>query len=266
MIRPAAGSSMRQTTMNTTGTPDILITDLWFGYNDTPVLERINLRVEHGEFLGIIGPNGGGKTTLLKLILGLLTPDRGSVLVFGRKPAAIRHRIGYVPQHLVFDRNFPATVEEIVLMGRLGQGRPGPATGADRNAARRALAMVGLDGQRGHRFGDLSGGQRQRALIARALAADPAMLLFDEPTANVDSASGEQLYHVLRELNRRMTILVVSHDIGFVKQEITSVVCVNRTLVVHPTIDLNGRTIIDMYGHDLSLIRHDHRCAGESHQ
>jgi len=251
--------------MSRNASPDILLDDLWFAYDRVPVLEGITLRVEHGEFIGIIGPNGGGKTTLLKLILGILTPDRGTVRVFGRRPETVRHRIGYVPQHLHFDRSFPVTVEEIALMGRISRSGPGPVRRRDQRAAQEALEMVGLAHLARNRFGDLSGGQRQRALIARALAAEPDMLLFDEPTANADSSSGTRLYQILQDLNQRMTILVVSHDIGFVNQKITSVVCVNRTLVVHPTDNLDGRNIVDMYGHDLALIRHDHRCTGEGH-
>ena len=114
-------------------------------------------------------------------------------------------------------------------------------------------------------FAGLSGGQRQRALIARALAFHPKMLLFDEPTANVDSSSGEKLYRILAELNKRMTILVVSHDIGFVNRHITSVICVNHTVVIHPTSTLAGQNILDLYGQDIALVRHDHRCSSEGH-
>lgn len=251
--------------MHTVETPDILLRNVNFSYDGDPVLEDVSLSINKREFIGIIGPNGGGKTTLLRLVLGLLEPDSGTVKVFGRAPAEVSHRIGYVPQHLQFDQSFPATVLDIVQMGRVGRRRFGRISKEGRQAAEQALADVELSAYRDRSFARLSGGQRQRVLIARALASDPQLLLFDEPTANVDSSSGEKLYQILAELNKRMTVLVVSHDIGFVNHRITSVVCVNRRVVIHPTSALDGRSIIDLYGHDLSLIRHDHRCAEEGH-
>lgn len=250
---------------DTPGPRDIFLEQVNFSYNGEPVLEDVNLSISRREFIGIIGPNGGGKTTLLRLILGLLTPDSGTIRVFGRPPAEVCHRIGYVPQHMQFDHRFPATVCDIVQMGQIGLSGFGPISTRQRQAAQQALADVGLSDFAGKRFSDLSGGQRQRVLIARALASDPELLLFDEPTANVDSSSGEQLYRILAELNKRMTVLVVSHDIGFVNHHITSVVCVNHKVVIHPTSSLDGRNIIDLYGHDMSLIRHDHRCSKEGH-
>ncbi len=245
--------------------PDIILEDVTFSYNDEPILEDVSLSIGKREFIGIIGPNGGGKTTLLRLILGLLTPNTGTVRVFGRPPAEASHHIGYVPQHLQFDQRFPATVFDIVLMGQVGRTPFGPIPKQGKLAAEEALAAVELSSYKKRSFAGLSGGQRQRVLIARALASDPQLLLFDEPTANVDSSSGEKLYRILAELNKRMTILVVSHDIGFVNHRITSVACVNQQVVIHPTSALDGRSIIDLYGHDLSLIRHDHRCAEEGH-
>lgn len=247
-------------------TPDIILEQVNFSYDRELILEDVNLSIGKREFIGIIGPNGGGKTTLLRLILGLLTPDSGTIRVFGQPPATACHRIGYVPQHLQFDQRFPATAFDIVQMGRVGQGHFGRISKTEKQAAEEALAAVGLSKYKKRKFAGLSGGQRQRVLIARALASDPELLLFDEPTANVDSSSGEKLYQILAELNKRMTILVVSHDIGFVNHHITSVVCVNHQVVIHPTSTLDGRNIIDMYGHDLSLIRHDYRCSQEGHR
>ncbi|HHD63818.1 MAG TPA: ATP-binding cassette domain-containing protein [Desulfobulbaceae bacterium] len=244
---------------------DIVLEQVYFSYNGEPVLENVNLTIDRGEFIGIIGPNGGGKTTLLRLILGLLTPDSGTIHVFGRPPKEVSYRIGYVPQHLQFDPRFPATVFDIVRMGQIGRRRFGRQATEEKRAADDALAAVGLSPYKNKSFIDLSGGQRQRALIARALASDPHLLLFDEPTANVDSTAGEKLYQILAELNKRMTILVVSHDIGFVNHHITSVVCVNHQVVIHPTSALVGQNIIDLYGQDISLVRHDHRCSGEGH-
>ena len=244
--------------------PDILLNQVTFRYNREAVLEDVSLRVNPGEFIAIIGPNGGGKTTLLRLILGLLKPVSGRVRVFGRPPREVCHLIGYVPQHLQFDPAFPATVIDLVRMGQIGRRRQ-QIHGHEQEAAERALELVELSAYRNTNFASLSGGQRQRALIARALATCPRMLLFDEPTANVDSSSGERLYRILAELNTTMTVLVVSHDIGFVSRHITSVVCVNRTVVIHPTSSLAGQDIVDLYGQDISLVRHDHRCSAKGH-
>ena len=243
----------------------ITIEDLDFSYNGNRVLENVNLRIEEKEMIGIVGPNGGGKTTLLRLILGLLTPDRGKVLVFGETPGGSSHRLGYVPQHLQFDSRFPVSAQDVVLMGLAGQGGFKPFSKKKIGAARQALETVDLADYRRYRFSELSGGQRQRVLIARALVSSPEMLLFDEPTANVDTSAGEKLYNILDQLNKKMTILIVSHDIGFVNHHISSVVCVNRQVVIHPTSELVGQNIIDLYGHDMALIRHDHRCSGEGH-
>jgi zinc transport system ATP-binding protein len=237
-----------------------------FSYNGELVLQDVNLAIHAREMIGIIGPNGGGKTTLLRLILGLLKPRRGQVLVFGQPPAKSSHRLGYVPQHMLYDNRFPVSVLDVVLMGLTGKSGLGPFARATVRKAEESLAAVNLSEFRNSSFAELSGGQRQRVLIARALASSPDMLLFDEPTANVDTSAGEKLYEILEQLNARMTILVVSHDIGFVNRHISSVVCVNQKVVVHPTSDLAGQNIIDLYGHDMALIRHDHRCAKEGHQ
>ncbi|BCO10031.1 ABC transporter ATP-binding protein [Desulfolithobacter dissulfuricans] len=243
----------------------IVIRDLSFSYGERLILENVNLVIHEREMIGIIGPNGGGKTTLLKLILGLLKPDRGSVLVFGQPPEKVAHRIGYVPQHMQFDDRFPVSVLDVVLMGLAGRGGLGPLPGKMKEKALQTLDRVELSAYAHHPFAGLSGGQRQRVLIARALAGEPEMLLFDEPTANVDSRAGEKLYAILHQLNQEMTILVVSHDIGFVNQQITSVVCVNQQVQIHPTSELAGHNIIDLYGRDIALIRHDHRCSPEGH-
>lgn len=236
-----------------------------FAYNGEAVLQDVSLDIHDREMIGVIGPNGGGKTTLLRLILGLIDPVRGKILVFGESPARSSHRLGYVPQHMQFDSRFPASVLDVVLMGLAGKGRLGPFSREQIRTAEDALATVDLMNFKNKRFSELSGGQRQRTLIARALATSPDMLLFDEPTANVDTSAGEKLYQILEQLNRKMTIVVVSHDIGFVNRRISSVICVNRKVVVHPTTELVGQNIIDLYGNDMALIRHDHRCSREGH-
>jgi zinc transport system ATP-binding protein len=253
--------------MTTLNSSDIVIRfeQVDFSYNGEPILLDVNLQIHNREMIGVVGPNGGGKTTLLRLMLGLLKPDRGKILVFGDSPARSSHRLGYVPQHMQFDNRFPVSVLDVVLMGLVAKTDFGPFSKKRIQAAEETLETVNLLRYRKKPFAELSGGQRQRVLIARALATSPDMLLFDEPTANVDTSAGEQLYEILDRLNQTMTILVVSHDIGFVNHHISSVVCVNHRVQVHPTSELAGQNIIDLYGHDMALIRHDHRCSEEGH-
>jgi zinc transport system ATP-binding protein len=227
----------------------------------------VNLSIGDGEFVSIVGPNGGGKSTLLKLILGLLHPQRGSVQVFGTSPEKSRPRVGYLPQHAHHDPQFPTTVMEVVLMGRLGkQLSLGPFRQADKERAGSALSSVGLLDLGDRSFSAISGGQRQRVLIARALASDPDLLLLDEPTSHVDVAAVNDFYELMQRLNEKLTIAIVSHDIGFVSSRVKSVVCVNREVVIHPTADLDGEKVRDLYGTDIRLVRHDHRCAEKGHE
>jgi zinc transport system ATP-binding protein len=215
--------------------PIIRIQNVSFSYGRLPVLEDINMEVFPKDFMGIVGPNGGGKTTLLKLVLGLLRPHRGAIAVFETAPRAARSQIGYVPQHTRFDPEFPITVEELVMTGRLRSGRLGRAyTEEDRAAALRAMAELDLTELALREVGALSGGERQRALVARALACEPRILMLDEPTASVDSRIEQNFYDLLRRLNERITILLVSHDLGFISAYVTKVACVNRRLVVNP--------------------------------
>lgn len=241
--------------------------DLDFAYERDPILRNVNLAIPKGDFVSIVGPNGSGKSTLLKLALGLLSPTRGRVEVFGRDPEHGRRRTGYVPQHPRLDPLFPVTALDVTLMGRLGVT---PGLGAwrraDREKARESLDQVGLADRSDHHFAALSGGQKQRVLIARALAGDPEMLLLDEPTAGLDAHVEESFYRLLQELNRTLTILLVSHDLGFVSGFVRSVVCVGREVVVHPTSDITGEVIADLYGSDMRLIRHDHRCSDGGHE
>jgi zinc transport system ATP-binding protein len=229
-----------------------------FAYDGrSDVLRDVELAVDAGETVAVIGPNGGGKTTLLKLLLGLLRPDKGTVRVLGRRPEQVRPEIGYVPQHMQFDPNFPVTAWDVVLMGRLacagGIGRYGRD---DRQAARDALEQVGLGDLAGRAFADMSGGQRQRVLIARALATRPRLLLLDEPTANLDVGVEKEFQDLLSSLEGQMAVMIVSHDVGFVARQISKVICVNRTVAVHPTQSLSGEVLQDMYGQEISLVHH----------
>ncbi|WP_293647316.1 metal ABC transporter ATP-binding protein [Thiolapillus sp.] len=237
----------------------IEIEDVSFSYGDIPVLDHISLEVPQLEFLGIVGPNAGGKSTLLKIILGLLRPQQGKVRVLGSTPRRARRNLGYVPQYPAFARDFPVTVEQVVLMGRLGQGRIiGGYSRRDREIARRVMIETEMDNLAQRRIDQLSGGQLQRALVARALACEPKILLLDEPTANIDMRVENELFDLLKILNKRMTILVVSHDIAFISGYVHRVACLNRTLICHHTEDIDGQVIQQLYDGDVRMVAHKH--------
>lgn len=245
--------------------PLIIFENVSFAYNGNPVLRDVNLTIGKNELISIVGPNGGGKTTLLLLMLNRLKPDSGKIKLFGREPGAETTRIGYMPQYLFFDMQFPATVMDIVLMGRVERHLFGRYSRADKEAARAALAELDLEKSGSRPFADLSGGQRQRALIARALVAEPEILLLDEPTANVDSTTEHKLVEILGKLKHKMTIILVSHDLAFVSEIVQTVVCVNRTVVIHPTSEITGEIIHDIYGTPQKMVRHDQRCSESGH-
>ncbi len=244
--------------------PVIQMQGLGFGYGRRQLLRNVELQIAEQDFVCLVGPNGSGKTTLLKLILGLLAPTVGTVSVFGQRPQAIRNRLGYVPQHPQLDPLFPISAGEVALMGRLGScAALGPLRRRDRDIATQALAMVGLSDLGQKHFASLSVGQQQRALIARALASEPQLLLLDEPTASLDAKVEAEFYELLQELNQNLTIVLVSHDLGFVSRYVKTVVCVKEEVIVHPTSEINGRIISELYGSDVRMVRHDHRCNKE---
>lgn len=247
--------------------PALELRSVSFAFGTRRVLEDVDLRVEEGAFLGIIGPNGGGKTTLLEIALGLLQPDAGTVRVLGRPPKGARGRVGYVPQHARFDHDFPISVRDLVLMGRLGRrgGRPGSWKEADRAAAGRALRQMDLEDRAGDLIGSLSGGQLQRALIARALAVEPGLLLLDEPTASVDTRVGRTVYELLGNLAGELTVILVTHDVGVISRYVESVACLNRRLYYHGTEELTPEMLEEAYGAPVDMVAHDHgqRLLGE---
>lgn len=229
-----------------------------FSYDGHKVLEQINLTIQDGDFLGIMGPNGGGKTTLLKLILGLLHPQKGHIRVFGADPKHKASRIGYVPQYLSFDPKFPITALDAVLLGLLKPATKGIRfSKTDRAEALQALEATGIQDIHHQRFGDLSGGQKQRVLISRALVSNPEILLLDEPTASIDSSAQESIYSLLQELNANTTIVLVSHDLGVVTSCVEKVACVNRNLIVHDVSDLDRDSLENIYATPLRIISHD---------
>jgi len=239
--------------------PVIEIRDLWFSYNGQPILQDVDLAVRAGDFLAVIGPNGGGKTTLLKLMMGLLKPDRGRVRVLGAPPQKASHRIGYVPQDIHANKNFPISVEDVVLMGRLRQeGLRFRYSGKDREAVEKVLKQVDMWNLRERRMGELSGGQRQRAFIARALASDPELLFLDEPTSSVDQKGQTDLYALLGRLNERVTIVVVSHDLMVLSTYVKSVACVNRKLFFHEDSTVTEDMLEMGYQCPVELVTHGH--------
>lgn len=228
--------------------PMIQIENLDFAYNGQRVLENVNLEVVEGDFIAMIGPNGGGKTTLLKLILGLLKPERGRIRVMGEPATRVSHHIGYVPQDIQVNRNFPITALDVVLMGKLAPGKRWSKNNRqDRRDALDALDRIDMAGYADRRIGQLSGGQRQRVFIARALVTRPRLLLLDEPTASIDSKGQTDFFQLLKRLNRDVTIIVVSHDLLVISITVKSVACVNRRLHYHQQAEITGDMLETMY-------------------
>jgi zinc transport system ATP-binding protein len=214
--------------------PAIEMKDVCFSYEDIIVLEDVTFSLKQGDFLGIIGPNGSGKTTLLKILIGLLKPEKGTVRVLGETPHDAKHRIGYVPQNVGINTSFPISVFDIALMGRLTRSRIGKRFNQkDRSKVETMLKEVGMWSYAQTPIGKLSGGQRQRVFIARALVTNPEILFLDEPTANVDPEFETDLFEFLRDLNKTVTIVVITHDIGVLSSHVKSIACVNRNLIFH---------------------------------
>ncbi|TFG62287.1 MAG: ABC transporter ATP-binding protein [Spirochaetales bacterium] len=234
---------------------------VYFGYGDTPVLEDADFSIGRGDFVSIIGPNGGGKTTLARLMLGLLKPRSGAVSVFSESPASARERIGYVPQYAKFDELFPITVMDVVLMGRLKK-LAGFYSREDKVKAMAALGETGMESFCKKPFSGLSGGQRQRVLIARALAGGPDLLLMDEPTSYMDSAAEIKLKDLLVQLHERITIVIITHDLGFVSKSINKIVCVNVSVKLHDSRRVTPEMISGLYGAPVEIVDHEtNRCA-----
>jgi len=245
----------------------IELKDLSFSYPNSPlVLENIELTIEQGEFVGIVGPNGGGKTTLLKLVLGLLQPTTGKIEIKGVSPIKGREWIGYVPQFANFSRDYPISVMQAILLGRLGKTkRFFGYCKTDYNIAERVMEETYLTELSNRALNTLSGGQLQRVLIARALACEPEILILDEPTANIDMRVEEDIFDLLEILNHRLTILVVSHDIGFISGYVKKVACLNKTLICHSTEALTPNLIRNLYANPIRAIQHQHTISNHSH-
>ena len=274
------GSNVDSNAVHSSDIPVLDVKNLRVQYDSHVALEDVSLRIEGpGEILGIIGPNGGGKTTLLKAVLGLIPVSKGEISVFGLPPDKARQYIGYVPQYSKFDYDFPISVEEVVLTGRLKQaGLFRRYSAADKAAALSALEIVGMADYKNKQIGELSGGQRQRVFIARALSNNPKFLLMDEPNTGLDSFMQDELYRILSELKKKMAIIVISHDVGAVSIHMDKIACMNRRLFFHDSKEMSRGDFISSYGCAVDLVAHgvphrvysthecscDHNC-GEEH-
>ena len=233
----------------------IELEDVSFTYNTEEVLKKVSLQIHKGDYVGIIGPNGGGKSTILKIMIGLLTPSSGKVKLFGQEIQHFRDwpKIGYVSQKTSIDTNFPVTVEEVVAMGRFGKvGLFNWLKKTDYEKVQKALDDVEMLAFRKRQISDLSGGQQQRVFIARALATEPEVIFLDEPTVGVDTKTQKQFYDLLRKLNRELdlTLVLASHELDVVAHESTELGYINRTLDYYgdPNAFLNGEYFHELLG------------------
>lgn len=237
--------------------PVIRLSDIRAQYDSNLALKDVTLTVYERDFLGIIGPNGGGKTTLLKVILGLIKPTSGTVEVLGKTPDKTRHRIGYVPQFADFDSDFPIQVGDVVTMGCLKYLKSGKGDLKDcRVRSESVMRQMGVWDLRDRQMGRLSGGEKQRVLIARALVINPDILLLDEPTASVDSQIQATIYETLSQLNETLTICLVSHDIGVISAYVKTVACLNQQLFYHGEKEITEEALMKTYRCPVDLIAH----------
>ncbi len=212
--------------------PLVHINHVTFAYDREPVLEEVDLKIFDHDFIGMIGPNGGGKSTLIRIIMGILQPDKGK-LYFREDLPRLKRPIGYLPQVKNIDRRFPITVMDVVRSGSLMRHIPFSSASSERERALELMEEMGIEDLRQKAIGELSGGQMQRAFLCRALISDPRLLILDEPDTFVDNRFEGELYEKLRLLNEKMAILLVSHDVGIISGYVRSIACVNRRLYYH---------------------------------
>ena len=258
--------------------PIIEIKNLAAGYDGRTVLHDINLNIYERDFLGIIGPNGGGKTTLIKCILGLLKPTAGEINFHAPTEASSHSQLstsnlplslGYLPQYNTIDRKFPISVEEVILSGlSIQKSLTSRFTPEQREKGKHIIARMGLEGLEHRSIGQLSGGQLQRALLGRAIISDPSVLILDEPSTYIDKRFEARLYELLAEINKECAIILVSHDIGTVLQQVKSIACVNETLDYHPDTGVSTEWLERNFNCPIELLGHGtlpHRVLGEHH-
>jgi len=236
----------------------IEIKNLSFSYaKDIKILEEIVFEMFDDDFVGLIGPNGGGKTTFLKIILGLLEPDSGEIKVFGKKPKEARREIGYIPQYSKIELDFPINVLEVILTGILGNKKIfSYYSKDDKKKALEVMHKVGIEDLKNKQIGELSGGQRQRVLIARALVRNPKLLILDEPTSNIDIPSEKNLFEFLKKINKKTAIIIVSHDISAISSFIRQIGCLNKTMYFHREGKINKKLLEAGYKCEIDLIGH----------
>ena len=256
-------------------TPIIEIKNLSAGYDGRTVLHDVNLNVYERDFLGIIGPNGGGKTTLIKCILGLLKPTGGEIIFHIGQSASHSQlptsssqiSLGYLPQYNTIDRKFPISVEEVILSGlSIQKSLTSRFTSEQKEKGKQIIARMGLEGLEHRAIGQLSGGQLQRALLGRAIISDPSALILDEPSTYIDKRFEARLYELLAEINKECAIILVSHDIGTVLQQVKSIACVNETLDYHPDTEVTTEWLEKNFDCPIELLGHGtlpHRVLGE---
>lgn len=233
------------------------IKNLTAGYDETPVLKDVNFRVHDTDFIGIIGPNGGGKTTLIKAILGVIKPFSGSIeYYFGGKTKDFRKYIGYLPQQNVIDKKFPISAREVILSGLTSQ-KPliFRFTAEEKKKADELIEKSGLRNIARNPIGELSGGQLQRVFLARAVISNPRLLILDEPSTYVDNRSEFEFYETLKELNKEIAVLLVSHDIGTISSYIKTIACVNFNLHYHPSNEITSEEL-NIYNCPVDIIAH----------
>lgn len=246
----------------------ITMKNIHYAYEKKDVLDHVNFELPQGAFMGLVGPNGGGKTTLINLILGLIKPDTGTINLFG-KPIDKFHdwdRIGFVSQKSnSFNKGFPATVYEVVSMGLTAKiGYLKFLKKHHKEKIIQAIAQVGMQDYTRQNIGNLSGGQQQRVFIARALVSDPSLLILDEPTVGVDAENVKRFYEILHQLNQQyhITLLLVTHDTGMMTEHATDIVCLNKTLHFHGDPEayesLTERNLSQFYGYPINIVAHDH--------
>jgi len=228
------------------------------------VLHDINLIVNEKDLMAIIGPNGGGKSTLIKIIMGILTPDTGEVKIFDREPKKSRKLMGYLPQHVAFDPDFPINVFDTVLSGRY-HGLFKGYKKSDEKAVKKALKNVEIYKLRDRQINEISGGQMQRVVIARSIVREPKLLLMDEPMASIDPEMQNSFYKLLSRLNDKMTIILISHDVGAVSAHVDKIACLNRELFYHGSVEGSAKGLEEVYKCPLELISHGipHRVLGK---
>ena len=258
-------------------TPIIEIKNLSAGYDGRTVLHDVNLNIYERDFLGIIGPNGGGKTTLIKCILGLLKPTGGEIIFhigqndnhFQIPTSSSEISLGYLPQYNSIDRKFPISVEEVILSGlSIQKSLTSRFTPEQKEKGKQIVSRMGLEGLEHRAIGQLSGGQLQRALLGRAIISDPSALILDEPSTYIDKRFEARLYELLAEINKECAIILVSHDIGTVLQQVKSIACVNETLDYHPDTEVTTEWLEKNFNCPIELLGHGplpHRILGEHH-